>query len=130
MWPRAAALAELFWTGAGETGYPRSERATLILCTAHTVGTIEAYPRMHDARYRMVDRGVRAQPLQPHWCALRPGMRHVLGPESADCQVCASMTLGLWLDRASEAYTIYMENHRSSTVKVVKSVYLNMYFRS
>jgi hypothetical protein len=36
-------------------------------------GSVEAYPRMHDIRYRMVDRGVRAEPLQPHWCALRPG---------------------------------------------------------
>lgn len=25
MWPRAAALAEVFWTGAGEGEYPRSE---------------------------------------------------------------------------------------------------------
>lgn len=24
MWPRAAAVAELFWTGAGPEGYPRS----------------------------------------------------------------------------------------------------------
>jgi len=25
MWPRAAALAEVFWTGAGDGDYPRSE---------------------------------------------------------------------------------------------------------
>jgi len=25
MWPRAAALAEVFWTGAGDGEYPRSE---------------------------------------------------------------------------------------------------------
>jgi hypothetical protein len=25
LWPRAAAVAELFWTGAGENGYPRSQ---------------------------------------------------------------------------------------------------------
>jgi len=25
MWPRAAALAEVFWTGAGEGEYPRSK---------------------------------------------------------------------------------------------------------
>ncbi|ORY26256.1 glycoside hydrolase superfamily [Naematelia encephala] len=60
LWPRAAAVAELFWTGAGQGSYPRS--------------AIEALPRMHDVRYRMVDRGVNAVPLQPHWCALRPGV--------------------------------------------------------
>jgi len=40
---------------------------------ADILGSVEAFPRMHDIRYRMVDRGVRAEPLQPHWCALRPG---------------------------------------------------------
>ncbi|WVQ75375.1 hypothetical protein IAR50_004995 [Cryptococcus sp. DSM 104548] len=58
-WPRAAALAEVFWSGPGPDGRPRS--------------AVSALPRMHDARYRMVSRGVRAAPLQPHWCALRPG---------------------------------------------------------
>lgn len=56
IWPRAAAAAEVFWAGGP---YPR--------------GSVEAFPRMHDIRYRMVDRGIRASPLQPHWCALRPG---------------------------------------------------------
>jgi hexosaminidase len=73
MWPRAAALAEVFWTGAGDGKYPRSK---LILTSGDItlmIGSVEAYPRMHDIRYRMVDRGVRAEPLQPHWCALRPG---------------------------------------------------------
>ncbi|KAL1406042.1 Glucosamine-6-phosphate isomerase (Glucosamine-6-phosphate deaminase) (GNPDA) (GlcN6P deaminase) [Vanrija albida] len=60
MWPRAAALAELFWSGPGANGYPRS--------------VLEALPRMHDIRYRILDRGVRAAPLQPEWCALRPGV--------------------------------------------------------
>jgi len=59
MWPRAAAVAEVFWSGAGANGYPRS--------------AMDALPRMHDVRYRMVDRRVRAVPLQPHWCALRRG---------------------------------------------------------
>lgn len=62
IWPRAAALAEVFWTGAAGTAngtFPRS--------------SIEAFPRMHDIRYRIVDSGVRAAPLQPEYCALRPG---------------------------------------------------------
>ncbi|KIR82856.1 hexosaminidase [Cryptococcus gattii E566] len=59
LWPRAAALAEVFWSGPGPDGRPRSAN--------------KALSRMHDIRYRMVERGVRAAPLQPHWCALRPG---------------------------------------------------------
>ncbi|KAJ2926079.1 hypothetical protein H1R20_g11013, partial [Candolleomyces eurysporus] len=54
VWPRAASSAELFWTGPG--GNART-----------------ALPRLHDIAYRFVQRGVRAIPLQPEWCALRPG---------------------------------------------------------
>lgn len=73
MWPRAAALAEVFWTGAEDGQYPRSKLIRLLEEQADLIGSVEAFPRMHDIRYRMVDRGVRAEPLQPHWCALRPG---------------------------------------------------------
>lgn len=62
LWPRGAALAELFWTGSANTGnasFPRS--------------ALDALPRMHDARFRLVDAGVDATPLAPEWCALRPG---------------------------------------------------------
>ncbi|POW01874.1 hypothetical protein PSHT_12341 [Puccinia striiformis] len=54
--PRALSTAEVYWTGN------RRSRSVN-----------EALPRMHDMRYRLVDRGVRAAPLQPHWCAIRPG---------------------------------------------------------
>ncbi|THH17499.1 hypothetical protein EW146_g3329 [Bondarzewia mesenterica] len=53
-WPRAASAAEVFWSGPGGN-----------------VSTV--LPRLHDMAYRMVQRGVRAIPLQPQWCALRPG---------------------------------------------------------
>ncbi|KAG9103168.1 N-acetyl-glucosamine-6-phosphate deacetylase [Ceratobasidium sp. 370] len=53
VWPRAAAAAEVFWTGSGRN-------------------MTEATPRLHDVRYRMVQRGVRAIVIQPLWCALRP----------------------------------------------------------
>ncbi|TFK39092.1 N-acetylhexosaminidase [Crucibulum laeve] len=59
VWPRAAVSAEIFWTGA-----------TLPTGVARNVA--EALPRLHDVRYRMVQRGIRAIPLQPTWCALRP----------------------------------------------------------
>jgi len=59
VWPRAAASAEVFWTGANQpSGKPLD------------VG--EALPRLHDLRYRLVQRGVNAINLQPEWCALRP----------------------------------------------------------
>ncbi|KAA1478991.1 N-acetylhexosaminidase [Dentipellis sp. KUC8613] len=54
-WPRAASGAELFWSGPG--------------------GNVSAaLPRLHDVAYRMIQRGVKAIPLQPQWCALRPGL--------------------------------------------------------
>ncbi|KAI0793019.1 N-acetylhexosaminidase [Irpex lacteus] len=59
IWPRAAASAEVFWTGALlPDGSPRD--------------VVSALPRLHDLRFRMVQRGVDAIPLQPLWCALRP----------------------------------------------------------
>ncbi|KAJ7681482.1 beta-hexosaminidase [Mycena rosella] len=51
--------AEIFWTGAkGPDG--------------SALDGTEALPRLHDLRYRMVQRGVGAIALQPQWCALRP----------------------------------------------------------
>ncbi|BGP28592.1 Glucosamine-6-phosphate isomerase (Glucosamine-6-phosphate deaminase) (GNPDA) (GlcN6P deaminase) [Rhodotorula toruloides] len=58
-WPRAAAAAEVFWTGGSVEAGERN------------VG--EALPQLHDWRYRAIQRGAKAIPLQPHWCALRPG---------------------------------------------------------
>ncbi|KAJ7644582.1 glycoside hydrolase family 20 protein [Roridomyces roridus] len=64
VWPRAAASAEIFWTGATlPDGSPLS-------------GT-EAIHRLHDLRYRMVQRGVKAIQLQPQWCALRPDLCNI-----------------------------------------------------
>ena len=52
-WPRAAATAEVFWSGPGGN-----------------VST--ALPRLHELGYRFRNRGVQAISLQPEWCALRP----------------------------------------------------------
>ncbi|THH09831.1 hypothetical protein EW145_g1735 [Phellinidium pouzarii] len=59
VWPRAASAAEVFWSGGVSNG------AALNVSTA--------LPRLHEMRFRMVRRGVQAIPLQPEWCALRPG---------------------------------------------------------
>ena len=60
-WPRAATSAEIFWTGAK-------------LPNGSPLDGTEALPRLHELRFRMVQRGVRAIPLQPQWCAVRPGL--------------------------------------------------------
>ncbi|KAI0665445.1 N-acetylhexosaminidase [Trametes maxima] len=66
VWPRLAAGAEVFWTGATlPDGLPR-------LNTNATAST-HALARLNELRYRMVDRGVNAIALQPKWCVLRPG---------------------------------------------------------
>ncbi|RXW23790.1 hypothetical protein EST38_g2063 [Candolleomyces aberdarensis] len=60
VWPRAAVSSEIFWTGPR---HPSGQFRTVA----------EALHRLHDVRFRMVQRGVSAIPLQPQWCALRPG---------------------------------------------------------
>ncbi|KAG7444220.1 N-acetylhexosaminidase [Guyanagaster necrorhizus] len=55
VWPRAAASAEVFWSGSGRN-------------------VSEALPRLHDVRFRFNQRGVGAIALQPFWCAIRPGL--------------------------------------------------------
>ncbi|PPQ70615.1 hypothetical protein CVT25_011981 [Psilocybe cyanescens] len=60
VWPRAAASAEIFWTGAK-------------LPDGSAVNVLSALPRLHDLRFRMVQRGINAIALQPQWCALRDG---------------------------------------------------------
>ncbi|KAI0754520.1 N-acetylhexosaminidase [Daedaleopsis nitida] len=54
VWPRAATSAEVFWSGPGGDSNA-------------------ALPRLHDVAFRMRQRGIQAIPLQPMWCALRPG---------------------------------------------------------
>ncbi|KAL5501845.1 NAG1_3 [Sanghuangporus vaninii] len=59
VWPRAASAAEVFWSGGVSNGI--------------ALNVSSALPRLHDIRFRMVQRGVKATPLQPEWCAVRPG---------------------------------------------------------
>ena len=53
VWPRAAASAEVFWSGNDKD-------------------TSSALERLHDLRYRLLHKGINAIALLPHWCALRP----------------------------------------------------------
>lgn len=58
VWPRAATSAETFWTAIQPDG------------SALDVDT--ALPRLHEVRYRLLEKGIGAKALQPEWCALRP----------------------------------------------------------
>ncbi|KAH8100074.1 N-acetylhexosaminidase [Cristinia sonorae] len=67
VWPRLAAGAEVFWTGATlPDGNPR--------LGVNATSGVNAFARLNEVRYRLVDRGVKAIALQPKWCALRPGL--------------------------------------------------------
>jgi len=60
VWPRASAMAEALWSGnRDESGTKRYG---------------EANDRLNEWRYRMVERGIGAEPIQPLWCLHNPGM--------------------------------------------------------
>ncbi|XP_047324568.1 beta-hexosaminidase 2-like [Impatiens glandulifera] len=60
LWPRTCAMAETLWSGnKDETGKKRYAEAT---------------DRLNEWRYRMVKRGVAAEPIQPMWCIKNRGM--------------------------------------------------------
>lgn len=67
VWPRLAVAAEVFWTG--NTLADGSSR----IGPNATSGT-RALERLNELRYRLVDRGIKAIPLQPTFCVLRPGI--------------------------------------------------------
>ncbi|OMO57999.1 hypothetical protein CCACVL1_25624 [Corchorus capsularis] len=60
IWPRTSAMAETLWSGnRDKTGKKRYAEAT---------------DRLNEWRYRMVSRGIKAEPIQPLWCVRNPGM--------------------------------------------------------
>ncbi|KAK2637528.1 hypothetical protein Ddye_032320 [Dipteronia dyeriana] len=66
LWPRTSAMAEALWSGnRDETGKKRYSEAT---------------DRLNEWRYRMVSRGIGAEPIQPLWCIRNPGMCNTLHP--------------------------------------------------
>ncbi|XP_055817746.1 beta-hexosaminidase 2 isoform X2 [Solanum dulcamara] len=66
IWPRASAMAETLWSGnRDETGMKRYAEAT---------------DRLNEWRYRMVSRGIGAEPIQPLWCLKNPGMCNTVHP--------------------------------------------------
>ena len=58
LWPRAAAAAEILWSGAKDpvTGQNRSQ--------------IEAAPRLADMRERLVHKGIMAEPVHMPFCTM------------------------------------------------------------
>lgn len=60
LWPRTSAMAEALWSGnRDENGKKRYADAT---------------NRLNEWRYRMLTRGIGAEPIQPLWCVTHPGM--------------------------------------------------------
>lgn len=59
LWPRAAAAAEIYWSGS----YDKKG-------TRRTVKTVSE--RFYDWVYRLQDRGIGAAPVQPKYCAEHP----------------------------------------------------------
>ncbi|KAI8322702.1 hypothetical protein GQ54DRAFT_246064, partial [Martensiomyces pterosporus] len=60
IWPRACALAETAWSGKKDANG-----------RVRTTGEVAS--RLHEQRFRMVGRGINAEPMQPLWCARNPG---------------------------------------------------------
>jgi hexosaminidase len=59
VWPRAAAAAEILWSGPKDAqGLNRSQ--------------VEAAPRLSDFRERLVAKGVMAEPIQMPFCLMEP----------------------------------------------------------
>ncbi|ORY00077.1 hypothetical protein K493DRAFT_406015 [Basidiobolus meristosporus CBS 931.73] len=61
LWPRGAAAAEVLWSD-------------IKLADGTIRKTGDVFPRIHEQRARLVDRGIGAEPLQPLWCARNPLM--------------------------------------------------------
>lgn len=69
LWPRAAAVAEVLWSGAKDgEGQNRSQ--------------IEASPRLSDLRERLVAKGVRSEPVRMPYCEMESE-----GGRSPQCQL-------------------------------------------
>ncbi|XP_057855730.2 beta-hexosaminidase 2-like [Cryptomeria japonica] len=60
LWPRASAMAETLWSGNRDSSGKKRYA--------------EAIERLNQWRFRMVSRGINAEPLQPLWCLINPGM--------------------------------------------------------
>ncbi|RUO95861.1 LOW QUALITY PROTEIN: glycoside hydrolase superfamily, partial [Jimgerdemannia flammicorona] len=55
LWPRSSAAAEILWSGRYDADGVKRD-----------IG--DAMPRIFDWRYRLLARGIRAEPVQPLWC--------------------------------------------------------------
>jgi hexosaminidase len=69
IWPRAAAVAEVLWSGSKDgEGQNRSQ--------------IEASPRLSDLRERLVEKGVRTEPVRMPYCEMESE-----GGKNPQCQL-------------------------------------------
>lgn len=83
VWPRLCAGAEVFWTGEvlpdgtsriGECHCDYRGKLLNVTPGENATSGVNAFRRLNEHRFRLVDRGIRAIALQPKWCVLRPGL--------------------------------------------------------
>ncbi|KAI8369440.1 glycoside hydrolase superfamily [Radiomyces spectabilis] len=67
LWPRAAAAAEIYWSGSYDADH---NRRTLK----------EVQPRFNDWVYRLNGRDIGAEPVQPKWCLKHPEQCNLKDP--------------------------------------------------
>ncbi|KAJ2494742.1 Glucosamine-6-phosphate isomerase (Glucosamine-6-phosphate deaminase) (GNPDA) (GlcN6P deaminase) [Coemansia sp. RSA 2052] len=60
LWPRASAFAEIMWSGSIDPA------------TNATRDAAKVAPRLTEHRFRMVARGIMAEPIAPLWCVRHP----------------------------------------------------------
>lgn len=71
LWPRASAAAEIYWSGSyDKKGNRRHAR--------------DADARINDWAWRLMGRGLNAEPTTPRWCLLHPGECNLNDPKAAN----------------------------------------------
>lgn len=69
LWPRASAAAEIYWSGSyDKKGNRRHAR--------------DADARINDWAWRLMGRGLNAEPTTPRWCLLHPGECNLNDPKA------------------------------------------------
>ncbi|PVU98631.1 hypothetical protein BB559_001418 [Furculomyces boomerangus] len=64
LWPRMGSVGELYWKGPLPTSYTALQKGNALN---------DVSPRFNEFRFRLLARGISAEPTQPLWCIRNPG---------------------------------------------------------